>query len=59
MKIKISKKGIEWYAGIWRGKGGISSLIVSRQGKRFWRTIRILFIPKYLYRALFWKNHVV
>jgi hypothetical protein len=44
MKLKLKKdKDGNWMAGIYHGKGGISSLINARHSKSFWSVISVFF----------------
>lgn len=53
MKIKLSKdRNGEWMAGIYRGKGGISSLINARHSRSFWNVLKVFFRIRN-YRLLF------
>jgi len=54
MKAKIEKVKNEWHTALHKGNGGISSLIIGRQCRSFWKAISIFFSIKYLYRGLFW-----
>ena len=50
MKLKLKKDQGYWMAGIYRGKGGVSSLINVRHSKSFWEVIRVFFrIRNYIY----------
>lgn len=53
MKVKLKKIKGEWHSGIYRGNGGISSMINSKITKSFWSAIRV-FSPKNIYKALTW-----
>jgi len=55
MKIQLHyvKEKKEWHAGIYRGKGVISSLIIASDGN-FFGVLKI-FKPKYIWRGLTWK----
>jgi len=55
MKIKINKIKNEYHASIHTGRGGISSLINARQGKRLLFVLGV-FKPKNLWIALFGKG---
>ena len=39
MKLKFGKKGNEYFAGVYTGRGGVSSLVNYRQGKSLWKTL--------------------
>jgi len=54
MKLKLKNKKGEWYAGIYRGNGGVSSLVIHRQSKNLWGVIGIFFNLKYIWRGLTW-----
>ena len=41
MKIKAGIKNKEYYAGIYTGSGGVSSLVNYRQGKRLWYVLGV------------------
>lgn len=55
MKIKLGKKENEYYAGIYTGNGGISSLVNYRQGRRLFYALGI-FKLKNIWVGLFGKN---
>lgn len=51
MKVRLKKlQNGEWQSGIYRGNGGISSLIVSRIGS-FWHCFKIFINPKNYWKA--------
>ena len=55
MKLKLEKiKEGKWQAGVYRGRGGVSSLIASRVGGSLWYAIGV-FTPRNLWRGLFWQ----
>jgi len=41
MKLKLYYKNSEWHSGIYRGNGGVSSLVVCRQSRSILRAIGI------------------
>lgn len=41
MKIKVGKKNKEYYACIYTGSGGISSMVNYRQSKRLWYVLGV------------------
>lgn len=41
MKIKVGKKNNEYYAGIYTGSGGISSMVNYSQSKRLWYVLGV------------------
>jgi hypothetical protein len=54
MKLKLCKKNNEWMSGIYRGNGGISSLIKSATSKNLFKCLFLFINIKYYYRALTW-----
>ena len=56
MILKLQKENDgKWMFGVYRGKGGISSLIRAGHGMPFYMALIKLLNPKYLYRAFAWK----
>lgn len=57
MKIKLNKKGKEYYSAIHTGNGGVSSMVASRQSKRLLFVLGI-FKPKNLWVGIFGKENI-
>jgi len=55
LKLKKESDG-KWMFGVYRGNGGISSLIRTGHGMPFFMALGKLLNPKYLYRAIVYKN---
>lgn len=41
MKLKLWRKNNDWISGVYRGKGGVSSLVCSRKSKSLWKAIGV------------------
>ncbi len=41
MKLKLGKKGKEYYAGVYTGSGGISSLVCYKQGCSLFKVLTV------------------
>ena len=41
MKLKFGKIGNEYFAGVYTGNGGISSLVNYKQSKSFWKVLSV------------------
>lgn len=41
MKLKLGKKQNEWYAGVYTGSGGISSLVNYKQAKSIFKVLAV------------------
>ncbi len=53
MRLRLYKnKNDKWFAGMYRGKGGVSSMLKVRQCKRFLWCILIFFNIKNYYKHL-------
>lgn len=55
MILKLGRKKNEWYAGVYTGKGGVSSLVNYKQSKSFF-TVLTVFKLKNLKVGLFGKR---
>lgn len=56
MKIKLQKEEDgKWMSGIYRGDGGMSSLIRAVHGRSFIKAVASLFNVRYLWRGFTWK----
>jgi len=41
MLLKLGRKGNEWYAGVYTGKGGISSMVNYKQARNFFKVLTV------------------
>ena len=55
MKLKLGKKQNEWYAGVYTGSGGISSLVNYKRCKNFFKVLTV-FKLKNLWVGIFGKR---
>lgn len=49
MKLKLKKEGGGWASGIYRGKGGISSLTAARHTNSFWHAISLFSVRNFIH----------
>lgn len=53
MKLKFENdKNGHWHSGVYRGNGGISSLICARHSKSWWQAFKLFFNLRVYYDAL-------
>ena len=55
MKLKLFKRGKEYYAAVHTGNGGISSKVASRQAKSLWFALGV-FKPKNIWVSIIGKK---
>ncbi len=55
MKLILKRKDRWWHAAIHTGKGGVSSMVILRQGN-FWWVVKIFFKAQHLWTGLIGKK---